>query len=130
MGAWGSGPFQNDAALDWLARAKLDPQAVELAFERATGPGYLDVDDGASAVAAAAVVAAAVDGDDAGLAESGRAVARELRVDAELRSRAVAALDATLGPSSELRSLWDEGPAGARFRVAIAALRARLVPPA
>ena len=61
MGAWGSGPFDNDDAADLLSElAGMGPagraQRVQTAL---TLPdGYLQVDDGSMAVAAAALVAA------------------------------------------------------------------------
>lgn len=63
MGAWGEGTFQNDAALDWLSEAQSQGvEAVRDALRRAArtpDDGYLDADDGASALAAAELVAAA-----------------------------------------------------------------------
>lgn len=62
MGSWGDGPFQNDAALDWLSEVESrGVEAVREALSRAvrTPDGaYLDADDGASAIAAAELVAA------------------------------------------------------------------------
>ncbi len=64
MGTWDVGPFSNDAAADLLsALDKAAPaQALDLLGETlasaAANDGYLDVDDGQAAVAAAAVVAA------------------------------------------------------------------------
>ncbi len=126
MGAWGRGPFANDAALDWLARVRANPAALAAAFEEACDAPYLEVDEGSSAVAAAAVLALAVDGDAADLDEPARELARTVRADAALRARAVAALDAVVAPTSELRSLWDDAAAGADWRESIARLRARI----
>ena len=35
MGAWGDGPFDNDAALDWLPLVVDRPEALETAFDAA-----------------------------------------------------------------------------------------------
>ena len=65
MGAWGTGPFENDDALDWLARFEGEgAAAVEAALDAVLDAvldgtaAYLERDLGASALAAAEVVAA------------------------------------------------------------------------
>jgi Domain of unknown function (DUF4259) len=64
MGTWDSGPFDNDAAVDWRAElTAADPaQRVPVIWRALTEvieqDGYLDCDLAAQAVAAAAVVAA------------------------------------------------------------------------
>jgi Domain of unknown function (DUF4259) len=125
MGAWSDKPFDNDSALDWLSAAD-DVGALESAFETALSASYLDVDDGSSAVAAAAVVAAAFDGNVSELPADARALAGDVKVDAKLRAHAVEALDRVLGPASELASLWGEGGNDSDFRRGIEQLRARL----
>jgi len=68
MGAWGEKAFENDAALDWVAT--LDDEglsaihAILSHVADADDSEYLDVDDGAAAIAAAEVVAAARHGHD------------------------------------------------------------------
>lgn len=126
MGAWGDKPFDNDSALDWLSAAADDVGALERAFETALSASYLDVDDGSPAVAAAAVVAAAFDGNVAELPAPARALAGEVRADAKLRAHAVEALDRVLAPESELASLWGEGGEDSDFRRGIEQLRTRL----
>lgn len=117
MGAWGHKAFQNDAALDWLA--ELEARGVSAlrgvlsaALETAEDE-YLDVDDGASAIAAAEIVAAAMGrGRDrvtkraiAWLDGNGGAIAAE---EVGLARRAVRRV---LAGNSELRELWeDDGP--------------------
>ena len=62
MGAWGTGPFENDDASDWLAA--LDdavPQTLRLTFEPVTAIEpelYLEAPDASEAVAAAEVLVA------------------------------------------------------------------------
>jgi len=126
MGAWGEGPFDNDSALDWLSEAADDAEAIEQAFDATLDADYLEVDDGSAAVAAAAVVAAAVDGDVSALPDDARALAGNVVADAKLRARAVEALERVLAPASELSELWDEGGDGG-FRRRIEQLRTRLL---
>jgi hypothetical protein len=126
MGAWDDGPFGNDSALDWLAEAADDPGALESAFEATLDADYLEVDEGSAAVAAAAIVAAAFDGDLSGLPRDARAVVSNISMSAELRARAVKALERVLGPESELASLWGEGGGESGFHKHIEQLRTRL----
>jgi hypothetical protein len=119
MGAWGSGPFDNDTAADWayelVDAASVDDALVVLksalsaAAEMPEGE-YLDADLGSCAVAAASVVAAGA-GHAAGdlpeniaewLAAHGSAVPATLRL---LASRALAR---TTSANSELAELWSE----------------------
>jgi hypothetical protein len=104
MGAWGHEPFANDAALDWLASAEDDDSRVPEAFDLACTSPYLETDEGASAVAAAAIVAAAIDGNTAGLPEGAQQLAHRLQVNGPLRARALQAIDAVVSERSELRS--------------------------
>ena len=61
MGAWGHGSFQNDSAMDWLDELPGSDRAmVREALERVVGAsGYVEVDDGSAALAAAELIAAA-----------------------------------------------------------------------
>src|ERR1700733_13931317 len=104
MGAWGSGFFENDAALDWVAVAKRNgvETAVEGALREAIGAGYLDVDEGSAAVAAAALLAAAGGGGVSAAPPKLRDLLEGLAPSAATRALAVDALGAVLGPSSEL----------------------------
>lgn len=129
MGAWGSGVFENDAAMEWLATAVDDPTAIDSAFEATCEVEYLDVDEGAVAVAAAAIVAAAVDGDVSELPEDAQAMIEGVTANAKLRARAVKALNRVLGPDSELVSLWEEGEDKNSFRKRMELLRGRLESP-
>jgi hypothetical protein len=112
MGAWGNGPFDNDDAADLLA---------ELAGMNAVGrarrvqgalilpDGYLEVDSGSMAIAAAALGAAAN-----GMQLDGPAEAEELiqsgaiPSDDEIRAHARAALARVNTHESEWRELWAE----------------------
>jgi hypothetical protein len=134
VGTWEVGPFGNDAAADLLgALDEAEPaEALGLlrdALARAAGRvGYLDVDDGQAAVAAAAVVAAQrlrgvrldLSCVPPWLAEGGLDIPRELD------GLALAALDRVVGEDSELRGPWGDGEELQGFLATLAPLRAAL----
>lgn len=132
MGAWGTGPFENDDAADWAYEleeaAELSPVRQALSATLDTD-GYLEVPEGACAVAAAAVVAATFDGDVRGfpeavvewIADHPDAAGRE---DARL---AVDALERVTSEESELRQLAVESGDGAAWARSMETLRVRLV---
>lgn len=67
MSVWGPLPYENDDAADWLADLDDEPEMalVHEAFDEVLGvdaPRYLEVTEGAQAVAAAAVVADLLEG--------------------------------------------------------------------
>ncbi|OUM03501.1 DUF4259 domain-containing protein [Variovorax sp. JS1663] len=112
-GAWGDGALDNDAAQDWLAQcaetadAALVPEAIDMALVAS----YVEADDGAVAVAAAEVIAHAL---ERGGAAKRAPVAPCLAstAPAEIRalaSRARQALVRVADPRvSELAQLWSE----------------------
>ena len=61
MGAWGTGPFENDDAMDWVAELEAAPDlvAVRSALQAVTtAEEYIDAPVGSIALASAEVVAA------------------------------------------------------------------------
>ncbi len=132
MGAWGAGTFDNDDAADWAYELEeatdLSPARQALAATTDTD-GYLELPEGACAVAAAAVVAATFDGDLKGLPdEVGEWI--DDHPDSASRGDARLAVDALARVSSEdseLRDLWDDAPEGAEWVKEIEKLRHRLV---
>ena len=133
MGAWGSGPFENDAALDWVRELKRSddrefPLTVLRQLEAAAGIGGREGEIG---VAAAEVVAASrgwpseslPDGVLDWLEHTGGSTEASA---AELALRVVGAIE---GETSDLRALWDEG-GGVEWRERMADLRERLEAPA
>jgi hypothetical protein len=134
VGTWGVGLFSNDAAADLLsALDEAEPvEALDLLRETlasaAANDGYLDVDDGQAAVAAAAVVAAQrlrglpldLSTVPPWLAEGG------FDIPQELDDLALAALDRVLGEDSELRGLWEDSGELQKFLATLAPLRAAL----
>lgn len=132
MGAWGTGPFDNDDAGDWLYELE---EAGDLGFVKETltaaleAGDYLEMPEGNNAVAAAAVVAASVDGAHDGLPEKvvawlNAAAERAAAADARLALRA---LDRVIGTESETAELWADSPSGAEWYGSVERLRHRLV---
>ena len=131
MGSWGTGPFDNDDAADWAWELKEAPdfeivrQALVTAVEN---DEYLELPEGNIAVAAAAVVAASVDGSPEGLPEevrswleqgSKRATPGDLRL-------AIQALDRVTGDESERAALWAESTSAEEWSRVVVRLRERL----
>lgn len=133
MGAWGTGPFANDGALDWLIELTtgdgLEPVTEAFVAVEASAGDYIEADLGEAAVAAAEVVARLLGrpgpaGDEEPelcewlTAHSGLPVKR-------LTERALKVLGLLTGENSELRELWDEAEDTA-WLAAIADLKSRL----
>lgn len=113
-GAWGEGSFENDDALDWVAQciAARDASAVKAALEAPLTSAYIEASDGAIAVAAAEVVAAARGKPAKSLPKDLRAwLDRQPKATiAQLAPLAMRALARIKDPKvSELRQLWSEG---------------------
>lgn len=113
MGTWGSGPFENDGASDFVQDAGAMPapsiaQAL-LSIADAAPDDYLDVDDGQAAVAAAEIVALGFGyGKLEGLSPELRRMARTLGPNENLRILAIRALPRILDlENSELAGLWE-----------------------
>jgi len=125
MGAWGAGSFENDVASDWAADLA---DGGDLAMVRDTlttaakcpGDEYLEADEGAEALAAAEVVAAAagrplraVAMGSSGPHALAWAAAHPGAGRPELVELALAAVERVDGAESELCELWlAEGTAG------------------
>ncbi|HYD89437.1 MAG TPA: DUF4259 domain-containing protein [Vitreimonas sp.] len=115
MGAWGSGPFDNDDAGDLLG-SLVDAgnwTIAEQSFDAvlSVGEGYLEAPESSAAIAAAAIVAhkfgnLAVDIDP----EDAPAIAALRAPSAELIEKARSAL-ARIKKQSELADLWDDAGA-------------------
>ncbi|MCB9664369.1 MAG: DUF4259 domain-containing protein [Alphaproteobacteria bacterium] len=112
MGAWDVGPFDNDAALDWVGDLDdaegWEPVAAVLRF--AEVEGFVDAEDASEGLAAAEVVAA-------GLGRAREEVPEEVtwflgrvghRPSPELVALAGTAVQRILGDDSELRGLWED----------------------
>lgn len=128
MGTWDAGPFDNDAAADFLGDSGASPQAIASVLRRCADAGpsdYLDVDDGQPAIAACELVALGFGyGNLAKAPPTIRAMARALGPNESLRVLAIRAL----GPirdakRSEIAGLWAHDPA---FDASLADLLTRL----
>ena len=131
MGAWGPGTFDNDDAADWvyelLDSADLAPARAALAATM-DSDGWLEIPEGARAVAASTTVAASFDGDVRGLPDE---VAEwlEYHPDAATLADARLAIDAlerVASVDSELREVWLEAASGPAWVEEIARLAYRL----
>jgi hypothetical protein len=129
MGTWNVGPFENDAALDWL----MDPDA-ELSFGKVAnalaigGIEILEIDDAAQALAAAEIVAAAGGLPHPDLPEPGEAWA-ELNariVKANLVAMARDAVVRVGARNSQLAEHWAMAADGAAWRAGLDDLVGRL----
>jgi hypothetical protein len=138
MGAWGTGSFENDAALDWLAALKraaagqAAPEFLRGGIEPFADPalGMIDADEAHGVIAACEVIAALLgcpgptlpapardwlEAQDAALRDMARA----------LQPTALATLS-RVKTASELHELWIEGHHLPEFEAAIGELHERL----
>jgi hypothetical protein len=130
MGAWGPGPFDNDAAAELLDRLRASPARIltKVLREIARTPSgkYIDIDDGGAGWAACAIVALSFgygDSDDDQLLD----LAGKLKAQEEQRTLALDVLKRIADrTNSELAALWHEGPDGERFDADLQHLRSRL----
>lgn len=132
MGAWGEKAFENDSALDWFN--DLEAEGVEAlrhlleSVAETDETDYLDIDDGAAAIAAAEIVAAAR---GRGRDRLTKPVIAWLDANAdELVEEdivlAAAAIERVVAGSSELRELWEEGGADSPWHADVRTLLSRL----
>jgi hypothetical protein len=107
VGAWGSGPFDNDDACDWSYQL-LDGGGVEVVSAALDVAPGVEAPEAAKAVAAVALVMAS-QGLAVDLTEdmAGWLATADRQAVAALAPRATAAIDILL-TDSELAELWDE----------------------
>ncbi|MDA1362852.1 DUF4259 domain-containing protein [Glycomyces luteolus] len=118
MGAWGYGPFENDAALDCVADlADADPGAVKSgllgAMREATGSeDYLENPEADAAVAAAVLVAARLGADPGSGSAEALLASHPFEADGELRLEALRVFDRVTDPrENEWHDLWTDAGA-------------------
>jgi hypothetical protein len=134
VGTWDIGPFANDDAVDLLGSLDDAEPAVAVARLRdaltaADTDGYLQVDAGQAAVAAAAIVAARRPGGPRlDPSRMPRSLAEDSAPDLpdELQRLALVALDRVAGERCELRDLWQEGGRLQEFHATLEPLRVAL----
>ena len=110
MGAWGTGAFDNDDALDWVGELEDGGiTAIEAALDEAVRSSDLSAPTDVNAIAAAEVVAAAIGRPVPGLSEDIAALAAHVTpgVTPEHTARARTAVERVLN-ASELAELWAE----------------------
>ena len=131
MGAWGTGIFEDDSTLDWFA--DLEDARKPLSFLAEcldiTGIDYLEYDNCAGVLGAAAIIDGLLHGAPTDSPESVMewiASNKSLNV-AKLVPNAIASLDAVVGENSELNELWSENEElYPKWKADITALRTRL----
>lgn len=128
MGAWGTGPFDNDDASDWVYGLEDGGiSTVESALSEALEGGDLAAPTDTNAVAAGEIVAAALGHPVAGLRENILELANGLAgsVTADHAARARTAAERVLA-GSELAELWGESDSDAEWRGSVDDLIRRL----
>lgn len=130
-GAWESGSFDNDDAMDWVAMCARSSGAsvVGKALEKSLKPAYLEAPEASEAIAAAEVVAAARGKPNPKLPKAlgawleGQSKEEIARL-APVASRAVDRI--LTGKGSELQELWKESKSYASWQGHMRDLSGRL----
>jgi hypothetical protein len=118
MGTWGTGYFEDDAALDFMGDIEESTEPKRLlikTFDTAIKSNYLESDEGTAVIVAAAYVDSQVNGTKF----TSGSDAEPLEIDtfpnrnpdqnfSDLKDKAVAALTKVLGDNSEINELWNE----------------------
>ncbi|HEU4562686.1 MAG TPA: DUF4259 domain-containing protein [Longimicrobium sp.] len=129
MGAWGTGVFENDTALDWFdALERRGTDAVLAALQTIPEEDdSIEADQAAEALAAAEIVAAALGHPAAGLPGEGAdwVQAHAGEIDSALVPLAVDAVT-RIRANSETQALWEESDSGAEWHAVVDDLLARL----
>lgn len=113
MGAWETGSFDNDDALDWLfdLEDSADTSVISAALQDVLGKGddYLEVPECSVGIAAAEVIAALSENPAAKLPDNAKAWI-ETNADLEITNLISKALKAVklIREDSELKEVWDE----------------------
>lgn len=114
MNAWNSGSFDNDSARDFMVEVIQDGEfALREAFEVVLDPDmdYVEVEEGARAIAAAEILTAVLTGDTLKITDAGLRLwvqNAEKTGLGDLRALAAEALNRVLAPDSELPELWED----------------------
>jgi hypothetical protein len=128
MGAWHFENFDNDAAMDWIYDFSMNPTETFLAdtFKLVnTNTDYIESDDGASALAAAEVVAA-IKGNKTNAWPEDIDVPDSLRISNGLTADALQAIDKVSSNISELKELWQESDDYENWLAVLEGLKQRL----
>src|SRR4051794_36794513 len=129
MGAWGTGVFDNDDALDWFdALERRGADAVLVALETVPEEDdYIEAPQANEALAAAEIVAAARGRSAAGLPGEGTdwVQAHAAEIGDELVPLAIGAVT-RIRADSELKDLWEEDDSASEWLAVVDDLLARL----
>ena len=132
MGAWGTGNFDNDTALDWVFELEEvnDLSLIEKTIDAVFDDDYIDSDIGCEALIAIEAIARLIGnfGKDNSYAEDldSWVKSHNLDVNNELIVRGKKALDLIVSEKSELYELWEETEDFDTWKNEIDDLRARL----
>ena len=132
MGAWGTGNFDNDTALDWVFELEEvnDLSLIEKTINAVFDDDYIDSDIGCEALIAIETIARLIGnfGKDNSYAEDldSWVKSHNLDVNNELMARGKKALDLIVSEKSELYELWEETEDFDTWKNEIDDLRARL----
>lgn len=113
MGAWDTGSFDNDDAMDWLydLEDSSDTSVLSAALQEVLGKGedYLEVPECSVGIAAAEIIAALSDNASPKLPDNAKAWV-ENNADLELGSLITKSLKAVklIRADSELKDVWEE----------------------
>ena len=127
MGAWGTGNWQNDDALDWIEELQTDANAVHAALQAVGETPILGAGGCCRALAAAEIVTACFGQPGEGLPDEAKAwVAKHAtEVPRAFVTTAIGAVT-KLDSKSELQVLFDEDGRNAEWHAAVGSLRERL----
>lgn len=115
MGAWETGSFDNDDALDWLfdLEDSADTSVISAALQDVLGKGddYLEAPECSVAIAAAEIVAALSENPSSKLPDNAKAWV-ETNADLEITNLISKCMKAIklIRADSELKELWEESP--------------------
>ncbi len=133
MGAWSSGSFGNDDALDWVYELEESGVgAIRETLEAVVAQdGYLEASDACCAVAAAEVIAASLGQPPPGDLpdEVTEFLQSEPAIGVDLVELARTALGRVLSADSELLELWRDTDAFAEWKAGVDSITGRLTPP-
>jgi len=133
MGAWSSGSFENDDALDWVY--ELEESGIGAIRETLEGviaqDGYLEASDACCAVAAAEVIAASLGKPPHGDLpdEVSEFLQSEPAIGVDLVELARTALGRVMSADSELLELWRDTADFAEWQAGVNSIATRLSPP-
>jgi len=131
MGAWGTGPFDNDDASDWLyeLQESSDESAIVIALEAVAGTGgYLEAPECSTALAAAEIAAALQGTPLDGLPDEAKSWIDENRLRLNVPGLIPLSIVAVerIRTNSELKELWEESGDADQWHSELANLTLRL----